>query len=219
MRRGKFIFITGGARSGKSSFAEKIAADIEKRGRKTAVKGGEQEANDRICEQEKIVENHGQGDVRVTYVATCAPRDGEMMRRIEKHRRNRPQRWRTVEEECRVAEVVREEGMKSEVILLDCLTLLISNLLLGRDFAGDKIESAEKSILSEIKKLAEVARDVPATVIAVSNEVGMGVVPDNEMGRAYRDILGRANQIMAAYADRVYLVVAGIPMEIKTFSE
>jgi len=201
LMRGEFIFITGGARSGKSSFAEKMAADVEARG---------------VC---RCGTNEKEpGTAGVTYVATCAPQDEEMKRRIEKHRKSRLPGWRTVEEGRQAARVIRKEGMCSKVVLLDCLTLLVSNLLLERKYSGEEADGAEKGILAEIERLAEAARDVPATVIVVSNEVGMGIVPDNETGRVYRDILGRANQIMAAKADRVYFMVAGIPVEIKTVS-
>jgi len=181
MSRGKLIFITGGARSGKSSFAEKIAAKTSK---------------------------------EVVYIATGQLLDEEMAFRIKKHREKRINTWETYEEPIEVRELVSRLGLEKEVILIDCLTLLTSNLLLRKE---DKVEDSkwQEEILLEIKKLAEVSYKVPAQVIIVSNEVGMGLVPDNPLGRVYRDILGRANSIIADKADEVFMMVSGIPLKIK----
>jgi len=181
MHRGKLIFITGGARSGKSSFAEKIAAKTSK---------------------------------KVAYIATGQPLDEEMAFRIKKHREKRLNIWETYEEPIEVRELVSHLGLEKEVILTDCLTLLTSNLLLRKE---DKVEDSkwQEEILLEIEKFAEVSYKVPAQVIIVSNEVGMGLVPDNPLGRVYRDILGRANSIIADKADEVFIMVSGIPLKIK----
>ena len=181
MSRGKLIFITGGARSGKSSFAEKIAAKTSK---------------------------------EVVYIATGQLLDEEMAFRIKKHREKRVNTWETFEEPIEVRELVNRLGLEKEVILIDCLTLLTSNLLLRKE---DKVEDSrwQGEILAEIKKLAEVSYKAPAQVIIVSNEVGMGLVPDNPLGRVYRDILGRANSIIADKADKVFMMVSGIPLKIK----
>ena len=181
MSRGKLIFITGGARSGKSTFAERMAISL-----------GES----------------------VAYLATAQPLDEEMTFRIKKHREKRLNTWKTYEETIEVSELVSHLGLEKEVILIDCLTLLTSNLLLREE---DKIEDPEcqEEILLEIKKLAEISFKVPAQVIIVSNEVGMGLVPDNTLGRVYRDILGRANSIIADKADEVFIMVSGIPLKIK----
>jgi len=181
MSRGKLIFITGGARSGKSNFAEKMAAKISK---------------------------------EVAYIATGQPLDDEMKIRIKKHKDRRPINWKTYEEPIEVRELVSRLDLEKEVILIDCLTLLTSNLLLRKE---DKVEDSrwQEEILLEIKKLAEISYKVPAQVIIVSNEVGMGLVPDNPLGRAYRDILGRANSIIADKADEVFMIVSGIPLKIK----
>ena len=169
---GKLIFITGGARSGKSAFAQKLANNLSK---------------------------------RVIYIATAGARDKEMKLRIKIHRKNRPSHWKTVEREKNVTEVLSRIAEKNEVILLDCLTLLISNLLL----------SGEEKILKEIRQLVNEVKKAKATVLIVSNEVGMGIVPDNRLARRFRDIAGRANQIVAQAADEVYLVVSGISMKMK----
>jgi adenosylcobinamide kinase / adenosylcobinamide-phosphate guanylyltransferase len=181
MSRRKLIFIIGGARSGKSNFAEKMAVDSGK---------------------------------SVAYLATAQPLDEEMAFRIEKHREKRLNTWETYEEPIRVRELVSRLGLEKEVILIDCLTLLTSNLLLRKE---DKVEDPEwqKEILLEIEKLAEISFRVTAQVIIVSNEVGMGLIPDNTLGRVYRDILGRANSIIADKADEVFLMVSGIPLKIK----
>ena len=181
MLRGKLIFITGGARSGKSSFAEKIAAKISK---------------------------------EVAYIATGQPLDDEMKIRIKKHKDRRPTNWETYEKPIEVRELVSRLGLEKEVILIDCLTLLVSNLLLRKeDKVGDS--KREEEILLEIKKLAEISYKVSAQVIIVSNEVGMGLVPETSLGRFYRDILGRANSIIADKADEVFMMVSGIPLKIK----
>jgi len=181
MNRGKLIFITGGARSGKSRFAEEAAGKTGK---------------------------------KVAYIATGQPKDNEMKARIQKHKDKRPTNWQTFEEPIKVKALIDKLGLENEIIIIDCLTLLISNLLLRKqDLIGD--EMWQEEVLSEIEKLAESAYKVPALVIIVSNEVGMGLVPDNPLGRFYRDILGRANNIIAWRADEVFLMVSGIPLKIK----
>ena len=181
MPRGKLIFITGGARSGKSNFAEKTAMSLGK---------------------------------SVAYLATAQPLDKEMAFRIKKHREKRLNTWETYEEPIEVRGLVSRLGLEKEVILIDCLTLLTSNLLLRKE---DKVEDCkwQEEILLEIKKLAEVCYKIPAQVIIVSNEVGMGLVPDNTLGRVYRDILGRVNSIIADKADEVFMMFSGIPLKIK----
>ncbi len=181
MSRGKLIFITGGARSGKSSFAEKVAAKTSK---------------------------------EVAYIAAGQPLDEEMAFRIKKHREKRINTWETYEEPIEVRKLVGRLGLEKEVILIDCLTLLISNLLLRKENKA-KDPQWQEEILLEIKKLAEASYKVPAQVIIVSNEVGMGLVPETPLGRFYRDILGRANSIIADRADEVFMMVSGIPLKIK----
>lgn len=154
---------------------------------------------------------------KVTYVATAACLDQEMERRIAKHRAVRPPHWVTVEATQNIPQVIKEVAPASQVILIDCLTLLVSNLL----FQEENLEplEAEKRVLREIEELALTAQDSPCRIVIVSSEVGLGLVPDNELGRLYRDILGKANQIVASAARDVYLVVAGIPVELKVLSQ
>ncbi|MBU1262347.1 bifunctional adenosylcobinamide kinase/adenosylcobinamide-phosphate guanylyltransferase [bacterium] len=163
------IFITGGARSGKSQYAVRLAS---------------KESGD------------------VLFLATCIPKDEEMRQRVEEHRKNRPKSWKTLEEERDILPILK--GCQSDVVVIDCLTLLLSNLLL----AGDNVEEI-------IKGLADFLKEAKFTTIIVSNEVGLGIVPENEMARRFRDISGWANQLMARYADEVYFMVSGIPIKIK----
>ena len=181
MNRGKLIFITGGARSGKSNFAEKMALSLGK---------------------------------PVAYLATGQPLDKEMADRIKKHKSRRSTEWETYEEPIEVSELVSSLGGEKEVILIDCLTLLVSNLLL-REKNKARNPQGEEKILLEIEKLTEISYQAPAQIIIVSNEVGMGLVPDNPLGRVYRDILGRANSIIANKADEVFMMISGIPLKIK----
>ncbi len=190
---GKLILILGGVRSGKSTYAEQRAAEL--------------------------------GGGRVLYVATSEAKDDEMKQRIEKHRQSRPAGWRTLESPCEVGAAIRESAGDAGAILVDCLTLLVSNLLLaasgpegdpfGEPSADPFDRAIEARVMAEVEALVGCARDLPAAMVVVSNEVGMGVVPPYDLGRAYRDILGRANQTMAGHADEVYLLVAGIPMRVK----
>lgn len=190
---GKLTLILGGARSGKSSYAETRAKELE-------------------------------GDI-VLYVATSETKDDEMIERVEKHRLARPSVWRTVEAPRNVAQILRRERSVEKVILLDCITFLVANHLL--DAAGPEDDpfdapsadpfdaEIEAAIVTEVEDLVGYVAETDVEMLVVSNEVGLGVVPSFDLGRAYRDILGRANQILARHADEVQLLVAGIPMRVK----
>ncbi|MTI79449.1 MAG: bifunctional adenosylcobinamide kinase/adenosylcobinamide-phosphate guanylyltransferase [Firmicutes bacterium] len=153
----------------------------------------------------------------VTYVATAAVLDDEMERKVERHRLMRPKHWKTVEETINLDKVLLEYGNKSEVVLIDCLTLWISNQYFNSNEYSTEVSWSEREdhILDNVKKLVEIAAKVPATTIIVSNEVSMGLVPENPLGRAFRNSAGKANQLAAEFADEVYLIVAGIPLGIK----
>jgi len=176
--RGKMVFITGAARSGKSSFAEKMAAQL---------------------------------DGMVTYVATCVPGDDEMVERVARHQDRRPQNWQTVEEGLDPAHVIRQNDGPGRIFLLDCVTLLVTNLLLQ---PGHPM--AEEQVLDKIDELGKVSYESAAHVIIVSNEVGWGIVPGDPLSRMWRDLVGRANQVLAARADETWLTISGIPIELKS---
>lgn len=163
--------ITGGARSGKSAYAERLAAE---------------------------------SGAPVLYVATAEAGDEDMRARIEAHRAARPEGWQTIEEPQAVSIRVKAHYRQGTVVLLDCITLLVSNLLL----AGRPVEP-------EIDGLIAWQQAAGSMLIAVTNEVGLGIVPDNELARHYRDALGVANQRLAAAATHVVLMVAGLPIAIK----
>ena len=146
------------------------------------------------------------GETRI-FVATCVPRDEEMQQRVDRHREERDNRWTTLEVPLRLADAIRTHSPSSEVMLVDCLTLWLSNLLM-ETAAVDRIRDS-------IADLAEAVRSAPNPVILVSNEVGAGIVPENRLARKYRDLAGWTNQAMAAACDRVVWTVAGIPVTIK----
>ncbi|MFB0528239.1 MAG: bifunctional adenosylcobinamide kinase/adenosylcobinamide-phosphate guanylyltransferase [bacterium] len=176
---GKLILILGGARSGKSSFA--------------------------VAQAKKL--SSGQSGVAgVAYVATASAVDEEMKRRIERHRKRRPASWKTIEERVDISKILAKLE-KVSIVIIDCLTILISNFLLS----GEK----EAAILKKIKELSRTLKRRNLTTLIVSNEVGMGIVPENRLGRSFRDIAGQSNQIVAELADEVYLLEAGIPVKIK----
>lgn len=152
----------------------------------------------------------------VLFVATGEALDEEMGQRIENHKKARPSGWRTVEAPVNVGRRIREQIGDARVVIVDCLTLLVSNVI---GHCGDP-ENVDAGVVSEkvaveIEELAACISEVEATFILVSNEVGMGLVPDNRLGRIYRDCLGKANRDLAQRADAVRFMVAGIPMMVK----
>jgi adenosylcobinamide kinase/adenosylcobinamide-phosphate guanylyltransferase len=187
----RLILILGGARSGKSAYAEALAATV---------------ARERA----------------VIYVATATASDEEMRSRIVAHQANRRSRWRTVESTLDPAGALESELAQdpAPVALLDCVTLLAANLLLdGAPHAGEANATAGAARLDHaIDALLALYERSQFTLIAVSNEVGMGVVPPYPLGRAYRDLLGRANARLARAADATLLMIAGMPVEISALS-
>jgi adenosylcobinamide kinase/adenosylcobinamide-phosphate guanylyltransferase len=189
----KLILILGGTRSGKSTYAEELAKQL------------------------------GRDDV--LYVATSEIKDEEMHQRVEKHRATRPQAWRTVEAPNRLGERISQNLNDEKVVLIDCLTLFVSNTLLETTApledafdppSGDPFDpEIEDRLMQEMEVLVKTYRQSSVDMIVVSNEVGLGLVPPYELGRAYRDILGRANQYIASQADEVVFLVAGVPMKLK----
>jgi len=141
------------------------------------------------------------------YLATCVPNDDEMAERVRLHREQRSEQWETLEEPIELDSAIATHGGDYDVILVDCLTLWTSNLLLSPD-KEPELEDACRALTQSLKT----AR---CPVILVSNEVGTGIVPENELARRYRDEAGRINQQIAAVADQVIWMVAGIPVTIK----
>jgi adenosylcobinamide kinase/adenosylcobinamide-phosphate guanylyltransferase len=183
-------------------------------GKLTLILGGARSGKSSHAQQLAI--DHGGP---VTYVATAQALDPEMQNRIENHRLERPQDWKTLEAPRGVAAALKGQPENAGVILLDCLTLLVTNLLM--DAAPDEDHpdeiAATQAVERELAQLLEFVRASQADWIMVSNEVGLGLVPPYPLGRIYRDLLGRVNQKLAAAADEVFWMVAGIPVPIHNF--
>lgn len=174
----------------------------------TLVLGGVRSGKSRLAEQLAAAYSP------VTYLATAQAGDAEMAERITRHRQRRAQRptpWRTVEEPWHVVETVRAHG-DAGCVLVECLTLWLTNLLMG---LPERAAQDDERILATMANLAEAAQQVPARVIAVSNETGCGIMPMNALARRFGDLLGEANQRLAAAATEVYGCVAGIPLRVK----
>ena len=154
----------------------------------------------------------------VLFVATAEAGDEEMRRRIEEHRRARPSDWSTLEVTTHVGSQISQKLGRARVVIIDCITLLVNNLFSQYSHqASQPIDASliESKLTAEIGELIECINHTNASFIMVTNEVGMGLVPDNQLGRLYRDLLGKANQMLAQVADEVYLMVAGLPVLIK----
>jgi len=149
----------------------------------------------------------------VLFVATAQALDEEMTARITAHRADRPAAWRTLEAPRHVGETILQ-AEPCAVILVDCFTLLVSNAVLALPESAGAAE-AEAAALAEVDELIAAYRRGASSWIVISNEVGLGLVPPYPVGRAYRDALGRANQRLAAEADEVLFMVAGLPLRIK----
>ena len=165
--------ILGGARSGKSRLAEKLASDSQ---------------------------------LQVTYIATSQPLDGEMSDRVAHHRARRPVEWALIEEPLELARVLRESASAERCLLVDCLTLWLTNLLM--------LDDAER-LAAEREALLDGLASLPGEIIFVSNETGMGVVPLGELTRRYVDEAGWLHQALAERCQRVVLTVAGLPLTLK----
>lgn len=148
---------------------------------------------------------------KVLFVATGEALDEEMQARIAEHRKSRPGTWRTLEITAGIGQKIEKQIGDSEVVVIDCITLLISNLLRGQP----DYPEAEERVNDEINELINTMGKMDARFVIVSNEVGMGLVPENKLGRIYRDLLGKANQLLASHATEVYLMVACLPVQVK----
>ena len=180
---GRLTLILGGARSGKSTYAERLAMQ------------------------------HSQ---RVAYIATAQALDLEMEARIAMHQQKRPSNWQTLEIPSGIGLAIKSNPPEVDTIILDCITLLVSNLVLEASTNLDEPEEERATALidNELTQLQEAIQTSQAEWIVVSNEVGMGLVPPYPLGRIYRDLLGMANQSLASIADQVYFMIAGIPMRL-----
>ena len=146
------------------------------------------------------------GDKKI-FIATCVPQDDEMHLRIAKHRKERGQAWKTVEAPLNLPEAICQNARSGSVVLVDCLTLWINNLMMENEdiqFSDDRIAELSRAV-----------QKAEGPVVLVSNEVGSGIVPENKLARAYRDLVGSVNQSVAKSVDRVDMVVAGIAVTIK----
>lgn len=160
------------------------------------------------------------GAGEVVFLATASPSDEEMARRVERHRAERPAHWTTVEAPLDVARTIREEIPPDATVVLDCLTLWVSNLLASRaENPGGtdrgKGRDDEEYVLSRADELLDAMEDRGRRWVVVSNEVGAGLHPDTALGRRYRDLLGLVNQRVSREADRAYLVVAGRALRLE----
>lgn len=192
-RAPRLLLIMGGARSGKSAFAERLGQSSGK---------------------------------HVAFIATATASDDDMRERIAHHRASRPATWSTIEEPLDLTHAVQQAAQIADVLLLDCITLWLNNWLWQQrnsDFEADATLSNRYSeqALQEIDRLLATLALLPTqkTLLVVSNEVGLGIHPAYAVSRVYRDILGRVNQRLAQAAERVYLMVAGLAVDIKRLSE
>ncbi len=188
----QFILITGACRSGKSRYAVERAKDSSE---------------------------------QVLYIATCQAQDAEMRQRVAKHRKERPLEWETLENRWDLDQVLKEKQRRYGCFLVDCVTMWVSYFLMRGESDAEILEKADR-FTAAIETISSVGADpracpdqgqpqgVAPTVIAVTNEVGWGVVPESESGRRFRDLAGMVNQKLAQAADEVILMVAGIPMSV-----
>jgi len=184
---GRLILITGGARSGKSTFAE-----------------------DQLRAQDK----------KTAYIATAIAFDDGMKSRIEQHVKQRPSHWTTFEQPRNAHEIIGQVARDHDLVLLDCMTVLLTNHLLESahhidEMSSEDIQLMEGEIQAKVDLLIQAIKEVDATFYLVTNEVGSGIVPEYKLSRVFRDMAGRANQTLARAADEVHFVVSGIPMRIK----
>jgi adenosylcobinamide kinase/adenosylcobinamide-phosphate guanylyltransferase len=189
----QLILLLGGARSGKSTFAERLA---QRSGRSVA------------------------------FIATATASDNEMRERIQRHRASRPASWSTIEEPYHLPDAIKRAAEQADVLLLDCMTIWLNNWLLAHNITDLEEAAATnapyaEAVLAAVDALLAAFAALPSskTLVVVTNEVGLGIVPAYALGRVYRDLLGLVNQRLAAAADRVYLMVAGLGVDIKRLHE
>lgn len=179
------IMVTGGARSGKSTYAEKLCRNKNE---------------------------------NVVYIACAKVTDDEMAERIKKHQQSRPSAWQTLEQYKNFAGLT--DKTEGDVYLLECVTTMVTNLMFDENVDFEKcteheINQIEQKILEEVKSLIAEFAETHKTLVIVTNEVGMGLVPAYRLGRIFRDIAGRINRYIAECADEVYCIISGLPMKLK----
>lgn len=152
---------------------------------------------------------------QVVYLATGIECDEEMERRFEKHRNDRPKEWETIEEPLWVRDSLKDLSKSADLVLLDCLGFLVTNLMLHYQNQGQDDSQVEDAVMEHIMGIISIVKNSELDIVIVSNEVGMGVVPASSLGRLFRDILGRANQMIAASAHEALFFVAGLPIKLK----
>jgi adenosylcobinamide kinase/adenosylcobinamide-phosphate guanylyltransferase len=160
---------------------------------------------------QELAENAGG---QVLFVATAEAGDDEMARRIKIHRESRPDKWKTLEVTGHVGNSIITNRGDAKTVVVDDITLLVSNVFMQFGENPDA-EKVEKAVTAEIKELCDCIEKTNADFLIVTNEVGLGIIPGDRVSRLYRDCLGRANQMLAACVDEVYLMVSGIPVTIK----
>lgn len=183
----KVILVTGGARSGKSNFAEKL------------------------CKEQNN---------NTAYIATSIPFDDEMKDRVRKHKESRPKNWKTYEIYKDIYTIIDDISKEHKTVILDCVTLLVNNLIFTYEIDIDnstqnEIDELEKYIKEQVEKLIIEIQKTDLYFVIVTNELGLGGVSINKLTRVYTDIVGRVNQQIASQSDEVYFVISGIPMKIK----
>lgn len=179
------VLIIGGARSGKSNYAQELALKFPQ---------------------------------PVLFVATAEAGDEEMRQRIQKHQKARLAAWRTLEVATHVGSHILQGIGGARTVIVDCITLLVNNIFGQHNGpTGELIDArlTERAVKAEIQELVDCIGQTNASFIIVTNEVGLGLVPANKMNRLYRDLLGRANQMLAQHVDEVYLMAAGLPVKVK----
>ena len=144
---------------------------------------------------------------KTAFVATCRPTDAEMRKRVRLHKNSRPKHWKTFQDNDNLPLLLRKISLKFEIVIIDCLTLLLSDFML-KGLNANFIEGRTKEVLRTLKK-------IKAESIIVSNEVGLGIVPENKLARDFRDIAGKMNQVVAKNSDHMFFLVCGIPWRIK----
>ena len=183
-KKGKIVLVTGGSRSGKSTFAEGLLKEIDD----------------------------------VLYIATAIITDDEMKDRIKRHRESRNSKWETYEGFKELDKAL--DNIDKKYVMLDCITVMVTNLLFDNEtdfdnISHERIDELTEYIKGEMKKLIEKAREKNILLVMVTNEVGWGLVPEYKLSRIFRDIAGFVNQYIASLCDEVYLVACGLPMKLK----